>query len=81
MQGPPFDLLMTDIELGSGMKGTEFARRATALRPKLPVLLSSGFSDYLTDERREQPGRWRLLKKPFSKEELTAAVAATVSQG
>jgi hypothetical protein len=43
--------------------------------------LSSGFSDYLTDERREQPGRWRLLKKPFSKEELTAAVAATVSQG
>jgi signal transduction histidine kinase/ActR/RegA family two-component response regulator len=81
MEGPPFDLLMTDIELGPGMKGTEFARRATALRPQLPVLLSSGFSDYLTDERREEPGRWRLLKKPFSKEELTAAVAAAVSNG
>ncbi len=81
IEGHEFDLLMTDIELGSGMKGTEFARRATTLRPKLPVMLSSGYSNYLGDERRGEPQRWPLLKKPFSKEELTAAVVAAMSNG
>lgn len=70
-----FGLLITDIELGTGMKGTEFARRARRLFPDLPVLLNSGYSNYLSDERREAPGRWPLLRKPFSKEALAEAVA------
>jgi CheY-like chemotaxis protein len=33
VNGAPFDLLVTDVELGTGMKGTEFARcAATAER-------------------------------------------------
>jgi CheY-like chemotaxis protein len=74
-KGEKFELLLTDIELGSGMKGSEFARRARALQPSLPVLLTSGYSKHLADERREDPGRWPVLKKPFSKEELSAAAS------
>lgn len=70
-----FGLLITDIELGAGMKGTEFARRARLRFPDLPVLLNSGYTNYLSDERREAPGRWPLLRKPFSKEALAEAVA------
>jgi CheY-like chemotaxis protein/two-component sensor histidine kinase len=81
IRGDEFELLLTDIELGPGMKGTEFARRARALRPSLPVLLTSGYSKHLADERREEPGRWPLLKKPFSKEELANAAALALSGG
>jgi CheY-like chemotaxis protein len=81
IRGDEFELLLTDIELGPGMKGTEFARRARALRPSLPVLLTSGYSKHLADERREEPGRWPLLKKPFSKDELANAAALALSVG
>jgi signal transduction histidine kinase/CheY-like chemotaxis protein len=81
IRGDEFELLLTDIELGPGMKGSEFARRARALRPSLPVLLTSGYSKHLADERREEPGRWPLLKKPFSKDELANAAALALIGG
>ncbi|MEI8326478.1 MAG: GAF domain-containing protein [Betaproteobacteria bacterium] len=79
--GIDFDLLLTDIELGSGIKGTEFARRVRALRPNLPVLLTSGYSDHVRNERHQEPGRWPLLKKPFSREELAAAASLALGGG
>jgi CheY-like chemotaxis protein len=79
IRGDEFELLLTDIELGPGINGTEFARRARALRPSLPVLLTSGYSKHLADVRREEPGRWPLLKKPFSREELATAVSLALS--
>jgi PAS domain S-box-containing protein len=72
----PFDLLFTDITLGSGLSGTELAARAQALRPGLLVLLTSGYSRYLADESADQPRRWPLLKKPYSREALAQAMAA-----
>ena len=81
VEGGEFDLLMTDIDLGSGETGTDFARRATSQRPTLPVLLNSGYANYLDDERRNGQGRWPLLKKPFSREDLAAAVFLALGSG
>lgn len=70
-----FDLLLTDIALGAGMRGTELARLAQQDQPDLAVLLMSGFSAELLDADRESPADWELLPKPYSREELAAAIA------
>jgi CheY-like chemotaxis protein len=67
----PFDLLLTDIGLGTGMRGTELAREVQRLSSAMPVLLVSGFSD----EQLEAPVAWPLLHKPYSRAELGQAIA------
>jgi PAS domain S-box-containing protein len=70
-----FDLLLTDIALGAGMRGTELAAHAQARLPGLAILLMSGFSSELLDADRDSPPSWELLRKPYSREELARAIA------
>jgi PAS domain S-box-containing protein len=75
----PFDLLLTDIIMPS-MTGIELADRVAALRPRLRVLLSSGFPfDTL---QRQGPGqaRYRILDKPYGRRELLEAIEAVLSE-
>ena len=78
------DLLLTDIALGPGMRGTDLAQRAQQRDPDLAVLLMSGFASELQDAGSEQPLPWELLRKPCTPEELAAALAralATAARG
>ena len=72
-QGSEFDLLFSDITLGAGMTGIELAQRARALVPGLAVLLTSGYSKYLSDEGLDNPQHWPVLQKPYSREQLALA--------
>jgi len=74
----PFELLLSDIALGAGMRGTELAAQAQAGLPELGVLLMSGFSAELLDADRHAPAGWDLLRKPCSREELARAIARVV---
>ena len=40
--GAPVDILFTDVELPGGMDGAALAQRARELRPRLPVMYTSG---------------------------------------
>jgi len=73
-----FDLLVTDIALGVGMRGTELASIAQGLRPDLKVLLVSGYSADLLDADESSPDSWELLQKPFSKQEFASAIYRVV---
>ncbi|CAN7702814.1 PAS domain S-box protein [Pseudorhodoferax sp. LjRoot39] len=77
--GAGFDLLLSDIALGSGMRGTELAWQAQQLRADLPVLLMSGFSTELIEADREIAAAWKVLPKPFSRQELARAVARALA--
>jgi PAS domain S-box-containing protein len=70
----PFELLLSDIALGAGKRGTQLAREARALRPALAVLLMSGFSSELLDADRDCPPDWELLRKPYGRTELAQAI-------
>jgi len=70
-----FGLLLTDILLGSGMRGTALAEAVRARLPGLPVLLMSGFSSELLDE----PSEWELLRKPYTRPELERAMAKVLN--
>ena len=73
------DLLLSDILLGPGMRGTELARLAQQRDPDLTVLLMSGFAPDLLDADGEQPVPWELLRKPCTREELGAALARAIA--
>jgi CheY-like chemotaxis protein len=73
-----FDLLLSDIALGAGMRGTQLAAEAQARHPNIGVLLMSGFSAELLDADREAPASWELLRKPYSREEMARAIARVV---
>jgi two-component system cell cycle sensor histidine kinase/response regulator CckA len=77
-QTTPIDLLLTDVEM-PGMHGTRLAEQLRAVLPRLPVLFMSGYSD-VNDPFQPSPSspQYRFVAKPFTSEELTAAVQAAV---
>ena len=75
-----YDLLLTDIALGAGMRGTELAARAQARLPGMAVLLMSGFSAELLQADRDVPPAWELLRKPCTRAELARAIASVVQK-
>ena len=75
-----FDLLLTDVALGAGMRGSQLAAHARQRFPALAVLLMSGFSYELLDGDRNLPVPWELLRKPCSRDELARAIARVLAQ-
>ncbi len=69
------DLLLSDIALGPGMRGTELATRMQERFPGTAVVLMSGFSAELLEADGSSPPEWELLRKPCSREELAASIA------
>lgn len=63
------DILVTDLAM-PGMSGIELAREVLRMRPDLPVVLCSGFSETVTREEAMQNGIRELANKPLSPREL-----------
>ena len=60
-----FDLVITDQTMPN-MTGIQLSEEMTRIRPGLPVLLCTGFSLQLSEEKMKAAGIWRLLMKPLS---------------
>ena len=58
-----------------GQNGVELARELRRRRPELPVVLTSGYSDVLA---REGVHDFKLLRKPYSIEELSRVLQSVV---
>jgi CheY-like chemotaxis protein len=71
-----FELLLTDVALGAGMRGTELARRMQARWSGAAVLLMSG---YTAETIEGGAHRWVLLRKPFDRTELAAAITRSLT--
>jgi CheY-like chemotaxis protein len=61
-----------------GMNGPELAARALALRPELKVLFASGYTAGNLEEVPGLPKGLELVNKPFTREDLIAAVTRTL---
>ncbi|MGN7916081.1 PAS domain S-box protein [Lysobacter sp. 22409] len=68
-------LLFSDVMLGEGMNGKELAIAARGLRPRLPILLTSGYETDAAAEPATTAEAFELLRKPYRREQLAAAVA------
>jgi len=69
----PVDILVTDVVM-PGLSGVDLARKAHELRPKLPVLFMSGYSQELVEHGGTLPVGSRAVQKPFTRQGLLAAI-------
>ena len=71
-------LLFTDVVMPGGMSGRQLADAATQLRPALPILYTSGYTeDAIIHQGRLAPGVI-LLSKPYRRAELAQKVSAAL---
>jgi CheY-like chemotaxis protein len=64
-----YSLLFTDLLLPGGLNGRQLADAARRLRPKIGVLMTSGYSKELLNQPSREPD-FLLLKKPYRINEL-----------
>jgi signal transduction histidine kinase/ActR/RegA family two-component response regulator len=77
---PDIALLFTDIVLPKGMNGVELSKIVRRLRPELPVLYTSGYTENaVIHHGRLDPGV-QLLEKPFTRAHLARQVRQALSQ-
>jgi PAS domain S-box-containing protein len=68
-----FDVVVTD-ETMPQMTGHELARRLLRLRPGLPIILCTGFSETINEERAKQEGIREYVLKPVTMDTLARAI-------
>jgi len=66
-QADGFDVVFSDVVM-PGMNGVELGQEIRRLRPDLPVVLTSGYSDVLAQEGRHG---FELLHKPYAAEDVS----------
>ncbi|NTV42842.1 MAG: response regulator, partial [Syntrophobacteraceae bacterium] len=68
-----FDLVITDYTMPR-MTGLELAGAILAIRPEIPVILCSGYSDMISEEKIREAGIREFIMKPVGLREMADAV-------
>ena len=74
--GAKIDLLFTDVIMPGPVKSRELARRAQELRPGMPVLYTSGYTENAIVHQGRLDEDVQLLSKPYSRDGLARKVRA-----
>lgn len=68
-----FDLVISDMTMPQ-MTGDKLVKELTEIRPDIPVILCTGHSERLSEEKAAKLGIARLVKKPIQFQTLASAV-------
>jgi two-component system, cell cycle sensor histidine kinase and response regulator CckA len=72
----PFDAVILDLTIRSGMGGAETAEKLLEIDPEVMAIVSSGYSDDAVTAIYQEKGFKAILKKPYNLEELRAVLNA-----
>lgn len=76
-QDQDFALVFTDILMPGGMNGVMLAHQIRRDFPRLPVLLTTGYSDEALDEHSRS---FELLRKPYRRQDLHGRIRALLDR-
>lgn len=74
-----FDLVITDMTMPN-LTGIDLAQQCLRIRPDLPIILCTGFSEEITVEKIRAMGIRELIMKPLLKHQLAAAIRRALDQ-
>ena len=72
--GQKVDLLLSDMVMPEGMSGRQLAERMQKTDPRLPVIITSGYSQEMIERDAALDERIRFFSKPFHPAQLAQAV-------
>jgi PAS domain S-box-containing protein len=75
---PPIDLVLTDFVMPGAVDGRTLVELAPTRRPRIKVLLTSGFAGDALRGRDGGGAKYRLLAKPFRRDQLARSVRAAL---
>jgi PAS domain S-box-containing protein len=75
-----FDLVITDMHMPK-LTGVQLAKKMIAVRPAIPVILCTGFSESIDKEKTESLGIKGLLMKPVGMMDLAHKVREVIDLG
>lgn len=78
-QPDDFDLIITDQTM-PGMTGAELASRLLEIRPNIPIILCSGYSSVISEEKALARGIRKFVLKPLSKKDLASLARMVLDQ-
>jgi len=68
-----FDLIISDMTMPK-MTGDELAKELMAIRPDIPIILCTGFSEHINEEQAKAIGIRKFVMKPFIMREMAEAI-------
>jgi CheY-like chemotaxis protein len=68
-----FDAVITDMTMPQQI-GTELARRIKQIRADIPIILSTGYSDLVDEQKAREVGIQAFLMKPVGREMLSKTI-------
>ncbi|PKI18183.1 hypothetical protein CXF71_00190 [Colwellia sp. 12G3] len=74
-----FDLVLTDNSMPK-MTGEELAKELLTIRPDLPIILATGYSNVATEKKAQHGGILQYLVKPVKLGLLTQAIASCLAK-
>jgi PAS domain S-box-containing protein len=74
-----FDLVFTDMTMPK-MTGLGLAREIQRIRPEIPIILSTGFSDLVDDKNASELGISKVLMKPFSMKDMAGIIRKALDE-
>jgi CheY-like chemotaxis protein len=78
-QAEPFDLVITDLTM-PGMDGAKLGAKLLQIQPRLPIIITTGYSGMMTAERVHALGFRELLFKPCTARTLGETVHRALLQ-
>jgi CheY-like chemotaxis protein len=72
-QPDTFDLVITDQTM-PGMTGSDLARRMLQIRPGMPIILCTGYSSLITEEKARSLGIKAFAMKPLARKDIAAII-------
>lgn len=75
-----YDLVITDMTMPN-MTGVELSARLREIRPDIPIILCTGFSEMIDEDKAKNMGISAYIMKPILKDEIGGAIRKVLDKG